>query len=1417
MKLFKYTTYLIFLAVFLLSVDHVFAQTNSLMNFTGKITNTDGSEVADGTYNFSFEFFTTPNGAGSVWSETLSSSTCFKATITGVAQNADTITYSYDSESATTSLRIGQYLTNASSSGSLFIVDYDTGAGTVTVASSSTFWSVGEGINNLPFVEGGVIDMNLGSVTDMDSVDFSVPLYLEVTFNSEVMQPRKRMTTVAQSYDTINFGGKTESEYATLGEDESVTGEWSFLNIVDVATSSSLSALTVTQNGSGNIAEFKRGASTSLAILADGRVQFENYTFPLANGAPGYVLKATAGGQLAWEVDFAGSGGGAGLFASSTDGTYGDFVYQADAGMDVVFGNINLTGPSFTKFEVDGFSWFDDVGISQGQELRLYDTDSSNYVGLRSSSTVVSNFVLTLPADAGTDGLALVTDGNGNLRWASPSGFVYVNSGLQGQMPYYASDGSALSATSSIYLSTAGKFGLGTSTPAELLSIGATLGSQFLVNDAGAVIGGTWQGDVITVQYGGVGTSTFEAGSVLYAPSDDTVGEILAGTEGYVLKMSGGVPVWGPDSTVGGESILWATSSDDLLIRPTFVSQVVVIGAGATTSSMTNLDLEVAGNSYFGGTISAQDLTLVTALTVGSGGTGTSTPGGILLGDGAGNIVSLSNNSSDWNTAYSWGDHSIQNYFDKDIDVLVVDEGGTGTTTFQANALVFASALNTIGEIPAGAEGEVLKVVGGIPTWSATSSGGAHPLLSTDHSDATANAVLRGALITGQGASPTWSRLALGAQGYILRSDGTDMGWSTTTAIDAVGTLIQGTWQADVIDEIYGGTGQTTWNQGDLVFATSSDDIDGLPIGTSGYILQVVNGFPSWQATSSLGIDINSTGGVLSVDKGGTGQDFSTDTGFLYFDNGLASASTTIAITYTDLSAGSGINMTGNTITLDRTGDWTGTFDGLQGSQVFLLADWYATTTDALPEGLLNKYYNTGLFAADLNSTTTDAISEGAVNQYYHSYLFASDLSGTTTDAMSEGSNNLYWTQARFDTAFGLKDTDDLTEGVNKFYSTLLFAADLNSTSTDALSEGSNNLYWTQARFDARLNATTSLPNLSNLSGLSTVGTITSGTWNGSTIDVTRGGTGITSVANQSLLYASSANTIGEFTVGAEGEVLVVSGGNLTWASTSPAAVHGLLSVTHNDVDATSTLIRGDIIVANSSNEWSRLGLGTQGYVLYSCGTDAYWSTTTAITSLGIVTQGTWRGDAIEMSFGGTGATTATGARANLDLDEVYKFGINATGTNGEVWVSDGDGRGHWLATSSLGIVAGDSSGSKAIFVGTTTVTSDGSIATGTLTGYAAANDICKAEFSDSFFCRTYDIISSVNESDISSWGDDTSSAWIAEGPPGYTSDSNDCSGWTNGASDFLGAYWKFNYQSGGTGWLIHCGNLLPITCCEWQ
>ena len=72
----------------------------------------------------------------------------------------------------------------------------------------------------------------------------------------------------------------------------------------------------------------------------------------------------------------------------------------------------------------------------------------------------------------------------------------------------------------------------------------------------------------------------------------------------------------------------------------------------------------------------------------------------------------------------------------------------------------------------------------------------AHNLLSTTHGDTTADTIVRGDIITGQGATPKWARLAFPATptGKVLQATATDIGWSTsalgTAAFNATGDFL---------------------------------------------------------------------------------------------------------------------------------------------------------------------------------------------------------------------------------------------------------------------------------------------------------------------------------------------------------------------------------------------------------------------------------------------------------------------------------------------------------------------------------------------------------------------------------------------------------------------------------------------------
>jgi hypothetical protein len=84
---------------------------------------------------------------------------------------------------------------------------------------------------------------------------------------------------------------------------------------------------------------------------------------------------------------------------------------------------------------------------------------------------------------------------------------------------------------------------------------------------------------------------------------------------------------------------------------------------------------------------------------------------------------------------------------------------------------------------------------------------------------------------------------------------------------------------------------------------------------------------------------------------------------------------------------------------------------------------------------------------------------------------------GSTTDQLSEGSTNKYFTDARVVTALGTTDTDSLPEGASNLYFTDQRAQDAvtNNLTTDDIDEGVTNEYYTDARARAALSGGTGI------------------------------------------------------------------------------------------------------------------------------------------------------------------------------------------------------------------------------------------------------------------------------------------------------------------------------------------------------
>lgn len=119
----------------------------------------------------------------------------------------------------------------------------------------------------------------------------------------------------------------------------------------------------------------------------------------------------------------------------------------------------------------------------------------------------------------------------------------------------------------------------------------------------------------------------------------------------------------------------------------------------------------------------------------------------------------------------------------------------------------------------------------------------------------------------------------------------------------------------------------------------------------------------------------------------------------------------------------------------------------------------------------------------------------------------------------------------------------------------------------------------TASNITASSNSTlTSLPSLTSASALATVGTITSGTWNATTIAINHGGTGQTSAASAfaalsplttagDLIYENSTPAPARLAIGSTGQILTVVAGLPAWAT--PATSGTVTSVALADGSTT--------------------------------------------------------------------------------------------------------------------------------------------------------------------------------------------------------------------------------------------------------
>ena len=328
---------------------------------------------------------------------------------------------------------------------------------------------------------------------------------------------------------------------------------------------------------------------------------------------------------------------------------------------------------------------------------------------------------------------------------------------------------------------------------------------------------------------GGTGQSTYALGDLLYGTASNTLSKLTLGTSGQVLTAGASAPQYVAQSTLsvgtatnlaGGTtgSVPYQTGAGATgMLSIGAAYTIVAANAGATAptfQSLTSL-IDNAFTASAQGTVLYRGASNWVALAPG-------TAGNVLTSGGAGANVS-------WGSAGGAGVTSFQTSLNgltpsasttgavTLAGTLGATSGGTGQSTYATGDIIYASATNTLSKLAVSTNGYVLTLVAGVPAWAAASGG--------------------------------VSSFSAGTTGFTPNT-------ATTGAVTLAGTLIGAN----------GGTGQSTYALGDLLYGTASNTLSKLTLGTSGQVLTAGASAPQYvaQSTLSVGTATNVAGGLAN-------------------------------------------------------------------------------------------------------------------------------------------------------------------------------------------------------------------------------------------------------------------------------------------------------------------------------------------------------------------------------------------------------------------------------------------------------------------------------------------------------------------------------------------------------------------------
>lgn len=776
-----------------------------------------------------------------------------------------------------------------------------------------------------------------------------------------------------------------------------------------------------------------------------------------------------------------------------------------------------------------------------------------------------------------------------------------------------------------------------------------------------------WQpgGTQIDVPDGGTGVQAFNAyGIILGGVTSTSPLQSLAstGTSGQTLISNGAgmQPTWGAQPPgVSSAAVILQTANAEFpsgqltsalatgLLKNTTGTGVLSIGStttdyyapgggaqvaiadggtAATTAAgaRTNLGLgTIATQNSNNVTITGGSITGITALTVPVGGTGiTSTTAYALLAGGTtstGPIQSLAGTGTAGQYLVSNGAGALPTF--QTPATLSVPLGGTGATTFTANAVLIGAGTSAIATAASGQSnvGYVLTSTGtgSAPTWQATSvvsgvssiTGTANQITASNPTGAVTlslpNSVqINTSLIDSNVNTMLKFSATSSAANYFQMQNKTagNPPRMSSQGVDAdVGMIIESRLSNSFLQLDPG-----TINGGRVILASVAGSFS-LEIDNTGFTF-VTGGGTAYNLT--LPLADGAAGSALTTD--GAGQASWTPIGgggTVVSVSGTANriTSTGGAAPVIDISAAYVGQASITTLGTITTGVWNGTPITLAGggtSANLTASDggiFYSNaTTGAILAGTATagQHLASGASSAP-HWTTTTYPDTNAVN----TLLYAS--SANVLSALATGNSGVLVTSAGGVPSISgtLPFTVPVTTGGTGLSSTtinqILYSSGANTIA--GLATANNGVLVTSAGGVPSISSTLPTATTNNIT---TLGTITSGVWNGTVIDVIHGGSGVASHTAYALLAGGTTATGAVqslASLGTSGQVLTSAGAGAlpAWATlpttTVPNGGTGTTSFT-----AYAPVIGG--VTSTSALQSAATGFSNVGYVLTSTG-----------------------------------------------------------------------------------------------------------------------------------------------------------------------------------------------------------------------